>query len=179
MYDISVEMIGDKGKYPDIAKAYEKGIENGMNELRTTIPIILMEKLTAFGLGGSKLAGTITVKRLKDGFFVTMSSDYAVFVEYGTGIIGSEIQHPKANEHGWIYDVNGHGVLGWWYPTVDSDPNPYKWVNPATGVLYAWTAGQQSRPFMYHTWLWVVENMEKIIHKHIEKEFQKLGSEFK
>lgn len=179
MYDIEIELVGGKNAIPDISEAYRVGVKNALAELKTLIPIILVEKMSNFGLGGSDLVKTIVVLPLEDGFFVTMTGEYAIFVEYGTGIIGSEMSHPKASEHGWVYDVNAHGVLGWWYPTVNSDPNPYKWTNPETGVLYAWTAGQQSRPFMYHTWLWAKENVEKVVHKHIEIEFEKIGREFR
>ena len=50
---------------------------------------------------------------------------YAVFVEYGTGIVGSMAAHPDlAGEWlppgGWTYDHNGHGENGWFY-TSDRD----------------------------------------------------------
>lgn len=63
---------------------------------------------------------------------------YAVFVEFGTGVVGSRNSHPKAGELGYRYDVNEHGDEGWWYYN-DRDQ---KWH---------WTKGFKSRPFMYNT----------------------------
>lgn len=62
-------------------------------------------------------------------------TNYAVFVEYGTGAYGADI-----NEHGWG---------GWWYPA------PYGWWTPKqgkhAGQPMAWTPGMAPRPFMQHT----------------------------
>ncbi len=62
--------------------------------------------------------------------------------EFGTGIIGSQFPHvaEALQKAGWKYDVNNHGESGWWYPTTDSDPNPYKWTD-STGQLHGWTRG--------------------------------------
>lgn len=75
---------------------------------------------------------------------------YAVYVEFGTGVVGKRNPHPDTAILGWIYDVNSHGELGWWYPTDDSDVNPTK-RRAKSGKLYAWTKGLPSRPFMYET----------------------------
>lgn len=82
--------------------------------------------------------------------FVKCKCGYAVYVEFGTGVVGSKKQHPDLSIVGWRYDVNGHGELGWWYPTTYSDPNPYK-RKSKDGKIYAWTKGMPSRPFMYNT----------------------------
>lgn len=60
---------------------------------------------------------------------------YALFVEYGTGIIGEFEHHPEPNGYG--YDVNGHGVDGWVYHGTDGK--------------FHHTLGMESRPFMYNT----------------------------
>lgn len=62
--------------------------------------------------------------------------------EYGTGVIGSQFPHVSEvlAEAGWKYDVNQHGEKGWWYPTTENDPNPYKWETD-DGELYGWTKG--------------------------------------
>lgn len=62
--------------------------------------------------------------------------------EYGTGVIGAQFPHVSEvlAEAGWRYDVNQHGEKGWWYPTNESDPNPYKWQTE-DGQLYGWTKG--------------------------------------
>lgn len=69
--------------------------------------------------------------------YVKCKCGYAVFVEFGTGVVGSGKPHPDISIAGWKYDVNGHGELGWWYPDKD-------------GKMH-WTKGMPSRPFMYNT----------------------------
>lgn len=61
---------------------------------------------------------------------------YAVFVEYGTGVVGERNAHPYPV--GWEYDVNGHGDNGWVYHS-DRDNK------------FHWTKGQPASPFMYNT----------------------------
>ena len=73
----------------------------------------------------------------------TEYGSYAMFVEYGTGIVGASAPHPEAN--GYDYDVNSHGAHGWYYPA------PWGWVEAEDGTKLAWTQGMPSRPFMYNT----------------------------
>ena len=61
---------------------------------------------------------------------------YAVYVEFGTGVVGSQSPHPIPN--GWQYDKNNHGDKGWVY--YDEKQDKFKW-----------TKGFKSRPFMYNT----------------------------
>lgn len=82
--------------------------------------------------------------------YVKCSCGHAVYVEFGTGIEGERRPHPDTAILGWEYDVNGHGVLGWWYPSSEADPNPHK-RRGSKGGWIAWTAGMPSRPFMYNT----------------------------
>ena len=62
---------------------------------------------------------------------------YAIYVEFGTGVVGKRNPHPEPIE-GWQYDVNEHGDKGWWY----FNERDQKWH---------WTKGMISRPFMYNT----------------------------
>lgn len=61
---------------------------------------------------------------------------YAIYVEFGTGVVGSQSPHPAPQ--GWQYDINNHGDEGWVY----YDEKAMKW---------RWTKGFKSRPFMYNT----------------------------
>ena len=74
---------------------------------------------------------------------------YAVFVEYGTGIIGALSPHPEPStaqagtpvpgtEKYTGYDSQGNGLRGWYY------------VDDVTGKR-EWTLGHSARPFMYRT----------------------------
>ena len=75
--------------------------------------------------------------------FVIAEAPYAIYVEYGTGIVGKENPHPEAAGN-YDYDVNNHGIKGWVYKN-DND-----------GKFY-WTKGFVSRPFMYNTLKWLEE----------------------
>ena len=62
--------------------------------------------------------------------------EWAIYVEFGTGIVGSENPHPEAGLANWKYDINAHGEAGWHY-FKDGE--------------WHWTKGMPSRPFMYET----------------------------
>ena len=61
---------------------------------------------------------------------------YAAYVEFGTGVVGSQSRHPNPGK--WQYDINGHGDEGWVY--YDDESGKFRW-----------TKGFKSRPFMYNT----------------------------
>lgn len=75
---------------------------------------------------------------------------YAVYVEFGTGVVGSQSPHP--NPQGYTYDINAHGDEGWVY------------FNDDIGE-FRWTKGFKSRPFMYNT------------ARQLEKECKKIAQE--
>ena len=77
---------------------------------------------------------------------------YAAYVEFGTGVVGSQSPHP--DPQGWQYDVNGHGDKGWVY--YDDE-----------GGKFRWTKGFKSRPFMYNT----ARELEKVCKKIAEEVF--------
>ena len=68
--------------------------------------------------------------------FVRADCWYAIYVEYGTGVVGANNAHPEPT--GWYYDVHHHGNNGWVY------------FNEREGKVMR-TKGQPSSPFMYNT----------------------------
>ena len=102
--------------------------------------------------------------------------DYAVLVEYGTGIVGEGSPHPGIGDDDWInpdgvtvggktysaYDQNEHGEAGWWYPSPNGWYIPKDGVTNEEGLSLAWTKGMPSRPFMYETLRWLEQNAPKI-----------------
>lgn len=48
--------------------------------------------------------------------------DKAVYIEFGTGIVGSNEAHEQASESGYKYDVNGHGAKGWRFIHLLDEP---------------------------------------------------------
>ena len=75
----------------------------------------------------------------------------ALAFEYGTGIVGQN--NPKIGA--WAYNIKGH-IDGWWYPTNESDPNPYKWVDK-DGGLHAFTRGFEG----YEVYRYTLEEIKK------------------
>lgn len=111
----------------------------------------LIQKLTDKGVEVAKMTvaalGKVYSGELQNsisGFFDTSSRTgiiragawYAVYVEYGTGVVGAANPHPSPE--GWVYDVGGHGAEGWTY------------YNPKDGKFHH-TTGEPSAPFMYST----------------------------
>lgn len=88
---------------------------------------------------------------------------YAVFVEYGTGVVGAgspytgpfmpgsvTVKNPYYGEPKTYssYDQNHHGDNGWWY------------VSEHDGHKH-WTKGQPSRPFFYNTYMDLIRMAEE------------------
>lgn len=122
---------------------YRKDLENACQELvaRLTDAGEQIAKLQVISLGAfdtgeleSSIIGYYSPS-LRAGL-VKAGAWHAVFVEYGTGVVGQSNQHPIPE--GWSYDVSGHGDSGWVYKS-DRDGN------------FHWTNGMPSRPFMYNT----------------------------
>lgn len=86
--------------------------------------------------------------------FIRAGAYYAIYVEFGTGVVGSQSSHP--NPQGWQYDVNGHGDEGWVY--YDDESGKFRW-----------TKGFKSRPFMYNT----ARQLEKECKRIAEEVFGK------
>lgn len=83
--------------------------------------------------------------------FIRAVSYYAVFVEYGTGVVGAANSHPSPVA-GWTYDHNSHGEAGWVYRS-DRDNK------------FHWTKGQPSSPFMYNT----MKELERLAPERIRE----------
>ncbi len=67
---------------------------------------------------------------------IKANAPYAIFVEFGTGVVGEGNPHPDKGD--WEYDINNHGDDGWLY----FNERDNKWH---------WTKGMESRPFLYNT----------------------------
>lgn len=160
----------------NLALALERGIQKGLERLEFLATERLQQELSAFGLGGSNIASNISIRRVGDDRFEINALGYVVYLEYGTGIVGATAgtKHPDTSSWDGFegYDINGHGLGGWWYPTDDSDPNPYKKIG-SDGVLRGWTAGQIPKPFIHNTWRYVRQAFDGTITKAIEKEINK------
>ena len=164
----------------DFERAFEKGIKNGYKELSDRMIDKLIENITKYGLESGDIINSLDIKITDKGVSLIIRDGrdgYAMYVEYGTGVVGKGESHPKFTEQGWIYDKNEHGEKGWWYPSTADDPNPTKYRGEFG--WWAWTKGQRSRPFMYDTWLWTSQSGTQIIAKNINNELTKLERKYK
>ena len=85
-------------------------------------------------------------------YYIYTDCEWAEFVEFGTGIMGSENPHPNPGLANWKYDTNSHVEKGWCY---------FK------NGEWHWTKGMPSRPFMYET---AQELRDMSIITHIARE---------
>lgn len=157
--DINLDNIEKSIKdFDALERAIDRGLELGIDELCSRIHEKMLEQLAIYGLAGSNLASTVEIIPLSHGISIGFGAEYAMYVEFGTGVVGSENPHP----HAWEYDINEHGADGWTYIGKDGKRH--------------WTAGQRSHPVMYNTWLWASRSANSIIMKNIRREMKKVVS---
>jgi hypothetical protein len=97
---------------------------------------------------------------------IKVTSDHAVFVEFGTGPQGSASPHPKP--------TNGAGYKseGWWTKADGKDmATMYGWqpIVLENGDIIYYTEGQPARPFMYETALELGKRFEQIAREVFAK----------
>lgn len=118
--------------------------EEGVGECETQILA-----LGAYWSGEMLHSVASYVNRQEGKAIIRVNKDYAIFVEFGTGIVGMNApKHPNPQLMASAgYEVGGRrdhyvtledGRIGWWY------------FNEELGK-YCFTAGMASRPFMYNT----------------------------
>lgn len=95
----------------------------------------LLSSISAKNGGGTK--GTAI-------FYIVADSRHAVFVEFGTGQIGSEAPYPYPLPPGVDWEYNSGKTI------FEISPGQYGWFYPK-GDKWYFTQGMPSRPFMYET----------------------------
>lgn len=155
--------VNDMGAY---GNKLEEAFREGIIEFGDRLNDKIHQNMIAYGVPES-VTSTVRLKPSGRGIEIHVAGELVEFFEYGTGILGSSSPHP-APFTPWIYDVNGHGDKGWWYPTTDSDPNRYKWTD-SMGQLRAWTRGKIARPFIYDSFIWGRSAISSIVRKHINR----------
>lgn len=116
----------------DINKAIADGIEDSV------LKIIAKLNRLLDGYGVSGLKSQVNYNIFYKGFEISVDGDVALFVEFGTGIVGSNNPHPVDP---WQYDVNGHGEKGWRY---QDDSGTWRI-----------TSGMKSRPYFNDLIEWI------------------------
>lgn len=157
----------------DLPNRIERARLNAIKELQDRVLDRLKREIAMLGLAGSSIAKSIRIDNEPDGFMIVIDNDHAMYVEFGTGIVGKGATHPNWKESGWDYDSKKHGESGWWYPTTKDDPNPTKYYSATSDTMWAWTKGLESRPFMYNTWRYARLITTKTFNKHLRRELVK------
>lgn len=154
MYNITIKGLSSRtlGKAAAEVRAYKARVEELAQKLVAELAAqgVQIALVEAEGIRDTgKLLSSIVGESGGNYGYVKCKCGYAVFVEFGTGVVGKGKPHPNVGILGSCpppsykghtytgYDSQGHGELGWWYPGDD-------------GTLY-WTQGMPSRPFMYNT----------------------------
>lgn len=176
--DIDLEHIEKAFKKLNLTEAVlAKGLDAGYAELVDKLTDQLIYNLIASGT--DSLIKDIEVRILGDSeVLISVNSDHAEYLEYGTGIKGSNNPHP-ALPSGWNY-MNGYlgksdAGGGWWYKATKGYGFQRVKRGKTTGQLYAYTSGGlPSRKFLYNTRQYGLRNITRIIRKNIRLELKKL-----
>lgn len=153
-----------KAKLHNYSVALNEAKRNALREISGKIQDKLLENMIKYGVDSTEILGSIEFHADDEGIDIRIGCDYAMFVEFGTGVVGSENPHPNPAKAGWIY-----GDSGWWYPTTADKQKryPHQRTTLINGQLYAYTEGQASKPFVYDTWLWASRSVNNIFRKHL------------
>lgn len=142
------------------AKSIDDAVDEGLNELYRKTDAHIGIEASRYGLNESALHRTKTINLFDNTFEIRYSSPYAVYVEFGTGIVGKNNPHPNPLQWSEFrgYDVNGHGDAGWHY--LDTDNKLH------------WTKGMPARPVMYNTRQWLKTQATRTIRKYIRQKIK-------
>lgn len=155
----SLKVIQSNKEFDDIVvnklvdKCYERCIQNLEN----------MQHLLYSSTQFRAIKGAIIKEYARNGVGYVKIKSPAIFVEFGTGIVGGASKHPEADEMQWNY-----GKKGWVYPTDSQASNPNK-IQLENGSWIAGTRGQPSRPFAYNASLYI----KSIVKDEVKIAFEK------
>ena len=120
------------------------------------VEVAKMGVITYNAIFTTELLNSIHVEEKSNGVFVVKTdSKHAAFVEFGTGQVGQAHHYPYKLPDGvsWEYNVGStifeihDGQYGWFYKDAKG-----RWF---------FTQGMESRPFMYHTALYLKDIVER------------------
>lgn len=104
--------------------------------------------------------------------------DKAVYIEFGTGLMGSAHAHDEARESGYEYDVKKHGMKGWNFvydaneglDVLNVDENNFTRLTKGkkAGMVIVHTVGAPASMFLYQA---ATEFAERKVYERVWKEF--------
>ena len=89
-------------------------------------------------------------------FYVVADSEHAVWVEWGTGQLGSEAPYPYPFPEGVEWNYNTGKTI------FEISPGQYGWFYPMPDGTWRFTQGMPARPFMYETAIDLRQRMVQI-----------------
>lgn len=89
-------------------------------------------------------------------FYVVADSEHAVWVEWGTGQLGSEAPYPYPFPEGVEWNYNTGKTI------FEISPGQYGWFYPIPDGTWRFTQGMPARPFMYETAIDLRQRMVQI-----------------
>lgn len=155
-----------KNQLEKIEYAYEKGCRDFIEYATMRFYALVMTNCDMVGIEKHSANIKMEYDAEKHIGRVYTSDMVIIFNEFGTGIKG--IQDEWASKHNYQVNVSGKGDEGWWYPSNDSDPNPYKWTTP-DGEIRALTHGLESRHMFYDAFIQLQSELSEIVEITIGK----------
>lgn len=138
--------------FDNYVEKLERAIDDGLEEIKQSLESKITEQVMLYELEESKLGKTAYVDRGGDSLYIGFNSEYAMYVEYGTGIVGASEPHP----HPWAYNVGSK---------IRPDGS---WIYFKDGEFRT-TKGQRSKPIIYNTWLYGTRSATSRMRKHIRR----------
>lgn len=155
-----------KNQLEKTKEAYIKGCENLVEYATQRLYELFVQNCKNYNISNPESRINFTYsKETKIGKVYT-DDMVIIFNEFGTGIKG--VQDEWANQYGYQVNKSEKGEDGWWYPTDESDPNPYKWLDP-NGQLRALTHGLDSRHMLYDAYMQLQSEFNELIDMTIGK----------
>lgn len=134
-------------------REYQKSIEAKQTALMSVLGSrgydVMVKNISSYPMPYSKgeLIDGVRYDNTGNSVVIYNVCNHALFVEFGTGIVGSRSPHPH-DTIGYSYDVNGHGDNGWYYRDEDG---------------WHWTKGMPSRPFAHDTFEELRQELPNIV----------------
>lgn len=152
---------------PDFLKACAETVRDMANNIISGLPY---ESDIISGLQNSWKTETTD-----DGQVVTLINNYdkAVYIEFGTGIVGGTNPHDEASESGYKYDFHAHGQEGWtfWLRGNAMDIPQDRVLSEKEhkdGSVEIRTAGAPATMFLYQA---ATDFIDYKVYKRVWKEF--------
>lgn len=155
-----------KKQLEKIKQAYSNGCENFVEYATQRLYELFVQNCKAHNISSPESRIHLSYNKESKIGKVYTDDMVIIFNEFGTGIKGT--QDEWANRHSYQVNASGKGEDGWWYPTVESDPNPYKWRDQ-DGQLRALTHGLDSRHMLYDAYMQLQSELGEIIEITIGK----------